>query len=300
MQHHAMRVVVGPVLLAVILTASPARAQAGGAPAPRVELWAAGGVTSSPVSGTIAASYDPLFTYGVAISGSGGQQLTLESGATLGFEGGLALFPTAHVGLEARVERVAPTLSGTSTPHHAELTYTALYPPSYAPVVVTTRNETAWADPSGTATELTFSFNLVGRWAVGPRALARLSGGLTLARLSASAESLGLIEYRLGGHSVMFSEVKKMAFDLGPVNALGLNAGVGIDVVVSPHLALTLDGRWMRTREATPELVFTGVTNPTEAIWEIDLTTARERFTFDPCTLQVNRLRAVAGLKLLF
>lgn len=277
-----------------------ARAVQPRSPLPVLEVW--GGVTfgSAPLDGKLAATYEPLFSYGVALSSSGSQSLVLTTGRSLGFEGGVALFPSEHGGVELRIERMEPAVGGTSSPHRAQVTYTAMYPPAYQPQVVTSQREDVWADPEGAASATLVSVNAVGRWAAGKAAIVRISGGLTLARVSASVDSIGFAEYRLGGHSVLFSEIKKLEFVLGPSTAVGLNVGAGVDLRLTPHVAIAVDGRWFHMGAVTPEVTFTAVTNATEVIWETDLAAARGRFDFDPCTLGVHRLRAQAGVKILF
>ena len=264
---------------------------------PIAEIWGAILVTQPPEETTLNTHYVPAFT-GQLVSGLGSQTLIVSGSGRAGFELGAAFYPAAHFGLEARLERFAPSLSGTSTPHDVAIIYLAKQPPAYELKQYSYQRATDWDDPVGTVSLTTISANAVLRAAVAPRVRITASGGLAIGRLGGTLDSVGYTVFSLGGHAVLFPDTAEIGLRFPTETRLGLNVGGGVDVVLGPRVALTAGWRWLLLGTAEPAAVARRVLNADEIPREIDIDDVRENLKVEGLSINLNRARVVVGLKL--
>jgi hypothetical protein len=221
----------------------------------------------------------------------------LTGGGRTGFELGAAFYPVAHLGLGVRFERIAPSVSGTSTPHDVAIVYLARQPPAYELRQYSYERATDWDDPAGTLSLTTISVNGVVRAAVAPRVRVAASGGLAIGRVGGTLDSVGYTIFSLGGHSVLFPDTAEIGLRFETDTMLGLNLGGGVDVVLGPRVAFTAGCRWLLLGTAEPTVVARRVLNADEIPREIDIEDVREILTADGPSFSLNHARLVLGLK---
>jgi hypothetical protein len=165
--------------------------------------------------------------------------------------------------------------------------------------VFTTSVATPWPDTTGSLVQWTTCFNAIARTPV-RRVSASMSGGLTWIRLSGEARSLGYTEFRLGGHSVLFSEEAHLAFALEPVDTVGFNAGADVDVALSPHAAIVAGYRYLGEKTVDMPVRLTAITNEEELIVRTPLADIAERLQVTPARVRATGSRVAIGVKFRF
>lgn len=149
--------------------------------------------------------YSPALVNGTA-TGTATQTLNVDTSAAWGVDAVLRVFVTKSFGLEAGASRTWSVLSGTGNTSRTDLSYVSLQPPDYQPKVFHTTDDVALSDTRGDRRVTTFVVGPVWRIARPGRAWsAAVSGGLSLQRYAGAIRSLLYTEYRLGGHSTLFS-----------------------------------------------------------------------------------------------
>ncbi len=279
--------------------ASPLAAQSPAPPGlpPSVEVWGALSVGPGPGDGLLSSRYSPPLLRDGSFTSQADQSLTLHPGAMTGFEAGIAWFPTRVVGLRVAVSRQRADLSGANGPYHVRLDYTSQPPPDYTPTPVTVEYTRQWPDTSGSMREWDVTVAGAARWGPGRPVSGSVFAGLTWRRASGLAESLGYTTFSLGGHSVLFSDQERFAFEFGPVTKLGFNAGADLDIALGRHAALVVGYRYTGGPETLLPVRLTRLVNPDEVISQTPLPDAQLRLAPGPVALTPGGSRLVFGLK---
>jgi hypothetical protein len=174
--------------------------------APRFELWGAVSSALSGPSGVLRSSYSPPLLLDGPFDSHGSQTVTFDSRRATGFEAGVNVFVSSHVGIQFLVHRDSPDIAGVNTPYDTALQYTSRPPPDNLPILVNIHQYTPWPDTTGSLTRTAVDVNGVVRMGQPRRVSVTLSGGLTSARLQGTLEPIAFTTYRLGGRSVLFQD----------------------------------------------------------------------------------------------
>ena len=291
----------GIAFLAIIAIASSRAAgqQPGATPAPpRFEAWGGLGVSLTAPAGTLASSYSPPLLLDGAFTSAATQTITIETGTAVGVQGGVNLFVTPRAGIQILVGGESNDLSGASTPYSYTLTYTSRQPPSDQEVPVIVKSTTPWPAPIGSLTDFRTSIN--GAVRIGPsgRASATISGGLTFHRLSGTLQPVAYTSFRLGGHSVLFTDDYRLSVALEPTMAVGFNIGGDLDIAVARHVALTIGLRYDGGPTAGVNARPDSVVNAEQVVFEQPLSDIAQRLALPPAEVSLSAWRIVLAVKL--
>jgi len=298
MRRHVPVVAAAAAVLVLCGAASIASAQpgAGGVSLPVAEVWGSLVLSPAPGDATVITKYVPQFS-GELVSGLGTQVLSLSPGARPGVEIGTAVFPSRLAGLEVRFERVAWPIAGTSSSHDVSIVYLARQPPAYELKQYSYARATPWDDPSGSLDVSAISVNGVVRAAVTSRVRVAASGGLTVARVGGTFESVGFTVFHLGGHAVLFPDTAAFDLEMGPATLVGLNVGASVDLDLGHRVALTAGYRWVALGTVEPDLEARHLLNHAEFFWDIDSAAVRSALTADGPSFDLDHGRLTLGLK---
>jgi hypothetical protein len=291
----------GIALLAMIVVASSRAAgqQPNASPAPpRFEAWGGFAVSFAASPGTLASVYSPPLLLDGAFTSAATQTITIEPGTATGLQGGVNLFITPPAGVQILVGGESNDLAGTSTPYAYTLTYTSRQPPSDQEVPVVVRSTTPWPAPIGSLADFRTSIN--GAVRIGPsgRASATLSGGLTLHRLSGTLQPVAYTSFRLGGHSVLFTDDYRLGVALEPTMAVGFDIGGDLDVAVARHVALMIGLRYDGGPTARVAARPDSVVNADQIVFEQPLADIAQRLALPPAEVSLSAWRIVFAVKL--
>jgi hypothetical protein len=265
--------------------------------APTLDAWGAFSAPIAAPSGTVTSSYSPPLFAGRIVTSSATQTLTLDGGHMLGLQGGIDIFPSRHIGFQLLVDRAHVDVSGTNGPYTTSLTYISIPPPTTVPQTFTTSVSTKWPDTSGTLTEWTLGFNLVARTVSAGPVSASVSGGLAWYRISGDAQPLGYTDYRLGGHSVLFSEDLQVAFALDPTNSIGVNVGGDISIAFAGHAAVLVGYRHLGARTVDAAVRPATITTPDQVFFGTTIDQIARQMT-PTARLDLTGSRIIVGLKI--
>lgn len=292
----------------VLVTCGVAAAQ----PAPRIELWGGVTVAAPKVDTTITTSYVPYIDqYSAPLAGSSaGQTLALKSSTTAGLEGGVNLFFTRHVGVQVLIDSDRPDLSGDAGDYNVLLNYTARQPSDYVERQYSySHTYTACTMPEahgcvrptlGTLKQVTFGVDLVGRWPIGRRINAEVSGGLSYFDVRGDADGLRYTLFRMGGHSTLFSQEYQLGYSIEPAHAVGFNLGGTLDLELAPWLAVTADARYFGGPTISAPVTVVSVLNADEIVFLQDAATVQEAVHPPDVEIDPGRARVMLGLKVRF
>lgn len=292
----------GAIVLASVVAGTPVQAQSrsGTEQAPLVELWAALGSAVTSASGDLPSSYSPLLVGSSGFTGTGRQTLSFQGDHSIGVQAGINVFPAPHAGVQILFDRLPATLSGANTPYDVSLTYISRQPPNDEPILVSIHTTTPWPDTSGSLTQVALGFNGVVRGGRIDRVSATASGGLSYYRLSGTVQPLGYTEFRLGGHSVLFSDEYHLSASLEPTHVLGLNAGADVNIAAGRHAAIVLGYRYLGGPTTDVAVRPAGVINADQVIVQHTVEEISPRLTVGPARVKVSGTRFVIGVKLRF
>lgn len=282
------------VLLTTALLLAPVTA----ATQERVEFWGgfSGIVTSA--SGSLTSTYAPPLVAGTAVTSSAGQTLVLDGTHGWGWQAGVNVFPTKHVGAQIFFDRGRVDLGGANGPYSTSLTWISRQPPDYQPRTLTTAASTPWPDTSGSLSQSTVGLNAILRTATTHRVSASVSGGFSYYRITASAQPLGYTEYHLGGHSTLFSDEMHLLWDTESTGAVGFNAGGDLSVALSRQLSAVVGYRYLGARAVDLPVRLTAVTNPDQVAFSETIDTIATRMAVPPAHVSIASSRVIVGLKL--
>ena len=264
----------------------------------RVELW--GGlstVLAAPV-GDLVSSYSPPLLFTSDFMSRSGQTLALEAGRDFGFEAGVNLFPTTHLGLQVLVNRATMDLSGSNGPYALALTYVSRQPPDSQAQTFTLQESIPWPDTSGSLTQLTIAVNPVARLGRPDKLNATVSGGLSYYRLSGTVQPLGYTSFRLGGHSVLFSDEYHLAVSLEPTNVVGFNAGGEVSLPLGTHAAIVAGYRYFGGPTTDVPVRLSTIVNADQVTNQETTANIAVRLVPGPARIAVSGSRLLFGVKL--
>ena len=263
----------------------------------RVELWGGvSGVIAAP-AGELASSYSPPLLFASDFTSHSTQTLTLEAGHAFGFEAGVNVFIASHLGLQILVNRASMDLTGTNGSYALDLTYVSRQPPDSRPQTFTIQQSNPWPDTTGALTQLTIGINPVARLGRPGKVNATVSGGLSYYRLHGTAEPLGYTAFRLGGHSVLFSDEYHLAFSLEPTNAVGFNAGGEVNFPLGSHAGIVVGYRYLGGPAANVPVRLTTMVNADQVINEETVANIAQRLVPGPARVNVSGSRLLFGVK---
>jgi hypothetical protein len=214
------------VTLVVVLVPGSAPAQ-GTAPSPetapsqqgptsRVEVWAGGAWSPGTTGGVVRSDFAPPLANGTG-AGTANLRLTVESSDAFGFAAGARVFLTPHVGFEIGGGRTWSKLSGINEPYSLGLDYVSRQPPDYQPRDVSYTRSVPWPDTRGDRRVTALVAGPALRWTQPRgRVSGTVSGGLSLQRFDGAVRSLVYTEFRLGGHSTLFSSQHRVEVEPEP------------------------------------------------------------------------------------
>lgn len=264
-----------------------------------IEAWGGfSGAIAGP-SGTIVSAYTPPLIFGSDSTGSAGQTLAIDAGRGPGWQVGVNLFPSRHVGVQLIVDRASMDVSGANGPYAVTLTYTSRQPPDYVPRVFTTSASTPWPQTTGSLQQLAVAFNLVARTDPRRRVIASVSGGGSYYRLTGTVQPLGYTEFHLGGHSTLFSEDFRLA--VSPEgHVFGFNAGADVSVAIARHAAVVAGIRFLGGPAADVPVRIAAIANADQIVFSQTIENISKQMALPGARLSVAAARTLVGLKLLY
>jgi hypothetical protein len=288
----------GFIFAVALLLPLPVAAQA--PPSSPVEIWGAfSGVTTAP-SGTLASSYaPPLQLDGSDYTSSASQTLAIDGNRAPGWQAGINVFPSRHVGLQIFVDRASMDLSGVNGPYSVAMKFVEFQPPNSQPFPVDIHDSLTWPDTTGTLTLLTTGFDLVARTDPARRVVGSVSGGLAYYHLTGSIESLGFTVFRELGHAVLSSNEYHVAVSPADANIVGFNFGGDMSVAVGRHAAVLVGYRFLGRGTVDMAMQVTGITNEDQVFFGETVDTIAKQMTLTPARIDLSSSRIVVGLKLM-
>jgi hypothetical protein len=249
----AMRVLVA----ALALAASAANSAAA---APPVEFWG-GLVAVGSASGATASDFSPPLLLDGDFTSHAAQRLAIDVPVDPGFEGGVNLFPSTHVGVQFLVDYASRRFTGANGPYAYSLHYVSHQPPNNEAVPVDIAQSVPWPDTSGSLTEVVAAANVVARF--GSRRIAgAVSAGPALRRVALSMQPLGYTSFHLGGHSVLFEDDYRLAAAVAPTYTLGFDVGANVTVGVARHVAVLAGYRYFGFADVDAPTSAASILNP--------------------------------------
>jgi hypothetical protein len=274
-----------------------AQTTADSSPPMRFELWGGASTAIAAPVGELVSSYSPPLLFAGEFTSRGGQTLALDATRALGFEAGVNLFVTPHLGFQFLLNRAAMDLGGTNGPYALELTYVTRQPPDSQAQTFTIQQSNPWPDTIGSLTQLTIAVNPVGRLGRPDKLNVTVSGGLSYYRLNGTAQPLGYTTFRLGGHSVLFSDEYHLAVSLEPTNVVGFNAGGEINLPLGRHAAIVVGYRYLGGPAADVVVRLSAIVNADQVINQETVANIAERLAPGPARVSVSGSRLLFGVK---
>ena len=270
------------------------------APFRTIEYFGGLTVVGARADSMLTTAYVPAITsYSDPLPGStAGQSLQMRSSRTVGLEGGFNYFFRPDLGVQVLVGYDRCDLSGQNADYRVLLNYSAMQPPDYIARSYTFDRTFPAVDTTGSLSQLTVGLNGIGRWAIGRRLTAELSGGLSYIRMGGNAQPLRYTAFGMGGHSTLFSEDYQLAVTLESAGALGINLGGGLDVELLPGVSVMADARYFRSGNITANVSVTRILNETDLITIQDLATIQRTLRAPAVTVNPDRARVMVGLRI--
>jgi len=287
------------VVVALTLWARTVVAQPSSARQP-VELWGAISALGDAPTGRLTSTYAPPLLPAGDFSSRGGQTLTLDPHRALGFDAGVNIFPSRHIGLQIAASRTSADLAGTNGPYAFEFTYVSRQPPDSTPQTFTIQQSIPWPDTTGSISVVTASLN--GIVCVGPADHVHATGsaGVSYGRISGTARALGYTTFRMGGRAVLFSDEYHLEVALGAASTVGFNAGGDINMPVHRRTAVLIGYRYFAAPSLEVPVRVSSILNAGEVANEEAVASVSARFPLDPVRLDVLGSRVLAGVKVVF
>jgi hypothetical protein len=265
--------------------------------APIVEVWGGLSGTVTAPSGTLASSYSPPLVANGDFTSSSSLTLSFDASRAAGLQLGVNIFPAAHAGFQILFDRTSASVAGGSSPYVVDLQYISRPPPNNEPIPVTIHTSMALPETSGTLEQDIWGFDGIARAGAPGRVGATFSGGLSLHRLSGTIQPLGYTEFRLGGHSVLFSDEYHLAASLEPTWAFGFNIGGDVDVPLGGRAAFMAGARFFGARAASVPVRLTSVVNLDQVIIQHTVDEIARRLAPKPASITPSSLRFLVGVK---
>jgi hypothetical protein len=266
-------------------------------PPMRFELWGGVSRASAAPVGELVSSYSPPLLFTSDFVSRSGQVLALDARRAIAFEAGVNRFVTSHLGIQILVNRASMELGGANGPYSLELTYVSRQPPDSQPQTFTIRQSNPWPDTSGSLTQLTIAVNPVARLGRPDKLNATVSGGLSYYRLNGTAQPLGYTAFRLGGHSVLFSDEYHLAVSLEPTNVIGFNAGGDVNLPLGRHVAIVVGYRYLGGPATDVSVRLSTIVNADQVTNQETTTNIAQRLAPGPVRMSVSGSRLLFGVK---
>ena len=267
-------------------------------PLGRFEPWIAVTGSLTPPSGSLTTAFSPLLQGGgISQPGRGGQTLTLDATRGPGFEGGLAFFPSQHLGLHALGSYSSSDLGGLNTPYEVHLVYSSRPPPSNELREFSYDRSVDWPETVGALKRLTLAVGPVARYR-GRRLSGSVSAGLAYHRLHGQGESLGFTAFRLGGHSTLIETESHLAFALQGASAMGWHLGAQADLALSRRAAVLLGLRYLGGGDIEVPVRLSRIVNEEGLIFAEPLADIQAALRPSPARISPGAFQVVLGLAL--
>jgi hypothetical protein len=140
-------------------------------------------------------------------------------------------------------------------------------------------------------------WNSVARVGPADRLNATISGGLSYYRLSGTAQPLGYTTFRLGGHSVLFSDEYHLVISIEPTAVLGFNAGGEINVPLGRRGAVVIGYRYLGGPTKDVPVRVSSILNADQVANEETTANVEARLAPAPARVGVSGSRLLIGLK---
>lgn len=297
---------IAAVIVALLLNAAPAEAapadgQAGGSPAPHLEVTVAWTAAFSIPDGMIEAAFEPVLRQGgTRLESQSTQRLTVDTGVGHGVELGLDAFPRRFAGVHVGISTARADLSGLNSDYRTSIRYVSLQPPDYQPAEHAVAQLLPWDATSGRLRTSALTLAGAVRLAPGRRVGGTLRAGIDLERYSGEIHSLAYTQFVMGGHATLFavSHHVRMAPVAGQT-FVRPHVGGDVHVAIARHVALvgglrvTLGpSRRIRTEPA-------GLTDPSENSFAPNVADVKAAMGEPVLDLPGARWRMLLGVKLL-
>lgn len=222
------------------------------------------GELRSFLKGTYVHAYTPGFLYGLVGTGTGRQTLTFEAQPSTGMVFGAAFFFTPRFALQVLFDSCSTDLAGTTSTHDTTATYTSMQPPDYTPQTFTTSSSDVPAGTGGRWNDRILSLNGLFRIPLPSGFSLDLSAGGSWFHADGDLGSPEYTNFRLGGHSVLFSQIYSLQMIFDPLDRIGWNAGAALNWTLGLNAALWVEARYYGCGLMTPRVKFldTGATQP--------------------------------------
>jgi hypothetical protein len=263
----------------------------------RFELWAGVSTAIAAPVGELVSSYSPPLLFTSDFMSRSGQTLALDARRVIGFEAGVNLFLRSHLGVQILVNRASMDLGGTNGPYALELTYVSRQPPDSQSQTFTIQQSNPWPDTSGSLTQLTIAVNPVAQLGRPDKLNATVSGGLSYYRLNGTAQPLGYTTFRLGGHSVLFSDEYHLAVSLEPANVVGFNAGGEVNLPLGRHVAIVVGYRYLGGPTTDVSVRLSTIVNTDQVTNQETAANIAERLAPGPARVSASGSRLLFGVK---
>jgi len=248
----------------------------------------------------LTSTYAPPLLPAGDFSSRGGQTLTLDPHRALGFDAGVNIFPSRHIGLQIAASRTSADLAGANGPYAFELTYVSRQPPDSTPQTFTIQQSIPWPDTTGSVSVLTASLNVIVRVGAADHVNATASGGVSYGRIGGTVQQVGYTTFRMGGLAVLFSDEYHLAISLGGASVVGVNAGGEINIPVHRRTAVLIGYRYFAAPALDVPVRVSSILNADEVANEETVAGVSQRFPLAPAQLAVSASRVLAGVKILF
>jgi hypothetical protein len=264
---------------------------------PRVTLGGGVSLGNAGLDATYRSRYLPAFDG--EHSGEAGQRVQLTGRRADGWWASLAWFP-GRAGLEARVDAGRLGADAASGPYEMAFQYQARQPPDYVPRDYTLTRSELWGPVETSLRHVTVSANAAALLTPRGRVRATVSGGLSLAAVSARLAPVGYTTFRLGGHAVLFSEEYGVEIAFARTWTPGVNVGADVEIPLSPRTALAIGGRLLALPEARMPARVTSHIDPRDAFTPLSPHDIERVLQPPPLALKPTLATASAGLRVRF
>jgi hypothetical protein len=212
------------------------------AAAQQAELAGGTGVSLPLWDATFTSRYSPPLAL-VAHQSTASQDVVLDPDKTALVWVSLGWLSRRGIGIETHVDYRRASLRGVNGPYAVSLRYVSRPPPTSEPVPVFIDTSTDWPGTTGHVWQATATVSVTGRIGRADRTNLRLLLGGGVTRLGGRFEPIGYSTYRLGGHSVLVDEERRVSMHMTPAAAAGLSGGAELDMPLGRHAAFVAGWR---------------------------------------------------------
>ena len=213
---------------------------------------------------------------------SAGQTLNIQGQGALGLAVCLNYFPVPFLGFQVLGDYFKPSLGGRNSSYDLSLRYTYSLPPGSPPREATYQEAQEWGDTRGDLTQVSFSFNGILRFRLGPLFRFSFSGGPSYYSVKGQASHFGYTKFSWGADGLLHILTYKLVGDFGPANGWGFNAGAGLALDLTRNIEIFMEFRYYRFSQVSLDIRIRPDDNITEPMAEIENTMNLKPLAFDP------------------